>query len=210
MIIVQKDWHGGIIMCNCWGWEIGLLILKCLSDFDNCRMCISHSDDKHRFVRDNSKMRTGNPRQNSVQDKMPRICLKCFWKKNSWILSGITYRNCISIILEVKRPQFIRNEIFAVHLTESTENDSMMLCLYPGFLLQIFVRLGSILWGHCYPLFQTSDDCCPWISQQGWIDRRLCSFVTCAQWSMSGFRNQGAFCGATGIGWLCPWVLQSG
>ena len=34
----------------------------------------------------------------------------------------------------------------------------MMLCLFPGFLLQIFVGLGSILWGHCYPLFLTWDD----------------------------------------------------
>ena len=68
-------------MCNCWGWEIGLLILKGFSDFDNRRRCISHSDDKHRFVRDNLKMRTGNPRQNSVQDKIPRICFKMFLEK---------------------------------------------------------------------------------------------------------------------------------
>ena len=158
-------------MCNCWGWEIGLLILKGLSDFHNCRMCISHSDDKHRFVLDNSKMGTGNPRQNSVQDKIARIFFsdKMFLEKKflefclglNFVWDYILQLYFNHLILEVIRPQFIRNEIFAVHLTESTENDSMMLCLYRGFLLQIFVGLGSILWGHCYPLFLTSDDCCP-------------------------------------------------
>ena len=33
-------------------------------------MYIPLSDDKHRFVRDNSKKCTGNLRQNSVQDKI--------------------------------------------------------------------------------------------------------------------------------------------
>ena len=57
-------------------------------------MYIPLSDDKHRKVRDSSKKRTGNPRQNSVQKNFsPMVGGKFFFGLN---LSRITYRSCIS------------------------------------------------------------------------------------------------------------------
>ena len=67
------------------------------------------SDDTHRKVRDSSKKRTGNPRQNSVQEFFPN-CWKKFFVQTEFCLglnlsqtefcfglnlSRITYRSCI-------------------------------------------------------------------------------------------------------------------
>ena len=41
-----------------------------LSESEIITVCKPLSDDKHRFVRDNSKKCTGNPRQDSVSDKI--------------------------------------------------------------------------------------------------------------------------------------------
>ena len=45
---------------------------------------------------------------------------------------------------------------------------------------KVFVGPRSILWGHWYPLFGTSDDC-PLASKPGSIHHCLCSFVACGQ-----------------------------
>ena len=51
-------------------------------ELTSCGMYIPLSDDKHRFVRDNSKKCTGNPRK--IESKKKKCGKKFYWKKNVW------------------------------------------------------------------------------------------------------------------------------